>query len=406
MTTAPNRFGQWGLILLLTGLGSWIAGCALASHPGWGANPLVPWQSWPPFADLRILLVGVEAAQRGLDPLTSDSFYNYPPIWLKLGAFGWGPGDTIVLGLGLNLAFLLCIGCVFWCVAGSQSGWGWIGLVACPPLMLALERANNDLIIFMLVFAAGAWPRQKYGLAAATALVGLAGILKLYPLAALGALPPGGLNRNLRFASVLVVLGFSVYVAGNFAAIKGTVRKTPVSTRYSYGAGTTVERIGMRFPDFAARHAHLLRFSRYALSGGALLLIGVAFFIGREKSQTGRPEKTDDTRLGWYHGGAGIYVATYAVFINWEYRLIFLLLCVPWLHRLAQSPGHHFRARATLAGIAVVIWGVAFPFALSFVLTQAAGLLVALLLTYECGRQPPPLWSAWTKGPNASGLDS
>jgi len=109
----------------------------------------------------------------------------YSPLWLAIVPDGWGVGVTGWVGASLDLVFLLSLAAVLRPRTAKELL--ILGSAAVSPMTVyALERANNDLIIFLLVICGAmlfALPRPyrllSYGLFVAAAL------LKYYPLALL-----------------------------------------------------------------------------------------------------------------------------------------------------------------------------------------------------------------------------
>jgi hypothetical protein len=140
-----------------------------------------------PFLDFQFILASVECWRHGINVYDHDPCdvlnraFNYPPLWLRF-AFLPGKDWTSLIGLCLAASFLLALA-----VLPPPRSWKEVlpRLVAAlsPVTAYAVERANIDLIVFILATAAGVFlvgplPRRF----AAYAMIVISGLLKIYPL--------------------------------------------------------------------------------------------------------------------------------------------------------------------------------------------------------------------------------
>ncbi len=156
------------------------------------------------FADMEAVLAAGEAAAAGWNPYQNPNYFDsygrphvYGPAFLAGGSLGLTVAHTALLGALLAVVWLVTLAAwssprrlrdalAFWAVMLS------------PPLLLGLERANNDLIIQLLAAGAAAACAAR----APLSMVGAAGLLigaawlKIYPVVALFGL--GALRAKLR----------------------------------------------------------------------------------------------------------------------------------------------------------------------------------------------------------------
>jgi Glycosyltransferase family 87 len=141
-----------------------------------------------PFLDTHAVLAAAECGRQGIDVYLSNPCdvlgrpHAYSPLWLAIVPGPLGTSATGWVGASLDLMFLLSLTVV---LRPRTAGELFIlGAAAVSPMTVyAVERANNDLAVFLLVIC-GAMvftaPRPfrlfSYGLFVA------AGILKYYPL--------------------------------------------------------------------------------------------------------------------------------------------------------------------------------------------------------------------------------
>jgi hypothetical protein len=165
-----------------------------------GVNHLGVW-----FIDLHAILASCDAVAAGLDPYAYnplDHFgrvHCYPHWWLLLGSWGFTRADTQWLGFLLVAVFFVSavvalrprlIGELFWMLA----------VLCSPPVLLALERANIDLVVFVLLAPVVPCLMSRRPLARlmAVPLIVAATMLKVYPLVAAVVLLGAGSGREMR----------------------------------------------------------------------------------------------------------------------------------------------------------------------------------------------------------------
>ena len=140
----PPRFFRIGLIFTTLGFYALVWW-----HPhwlsAWGIR--LPAGQW--FVDTDVLLAASDAHALGRDePLW------YSDWWLQLHALGLSRADTLGLGLGLAVVFLLVALLVLRPENLSEAVFCWLVLCS-PPVLLGVNRANMDLLIFAGLALAG-----------------------------------------------------------------------------------------------------------------------------------------------------------------------------------------------------------------------------------------------------------
>lgn len=166
---------------------------ALGGHTEW--NRLGVPAVEPDFYDLRSVTSGWDCARQhnGTWPVNpcdpGGRPENYPRVWMAASILGLGEDDTYLIGFGIAIAFF--VAAILVLSPRAPLGDAVIyGLALCSPaVMFGVERGNVDIALFVLIAAAGLVMRRTgYGAAAASALILLAAILKLFPIAAVGML--------------------------------------------------------------------------------------------------------------------------------------------------------------------------------------------------------------------------
>src|SRR5690349_10906036 len=169
--------------------GLWLSGAHSAYFGALSVLGVEPFSF--PFLDAHAVLAAAECGRQGIEVYLSNPCdalgrpHAYSPLWLAIVPGPLGTGATGSVGAALDLLFLLSLTVVLRPRTGRELL--ILGSAAVSPMTLyALERANNDLVVFLLVICGAMLftaPRpfrlSSYGLFVA------AGILKYYPLALL-----------------------------------------------------------------------------------------------------------------------------------------------------------------------------------------------------------------------------
>jgi Glycosyltransferase family 87 len=308
---------------------------------------------------------------------------NYPRPWLLLRWLGIGQSQTDVLAvifIGVFFAsFFLLMGRL---TVGEGAV---VALAICSPtVMFGIERANVDIVVFALVAAAVVVWRlgRRRGEVAGPLLVLLAAVLKLYPVVAL----PSYLVTRRRKAALIALVCIAAFVAYALvfrADIEAIARATPQGQYNSYGARILPAAIYHRFVPQAWGAGSIVKQALAIVP----LLIGapIAWVIGRRRLP--RPDVGEDDwpRLAFTMGSL-LFLGTFAIGNNFDYRLVLLLLTLPQLFRWIGDPSHDPRgplAAAATLSILLLLWigPLSKPLALTdeLVTWATAGILLTLL---------------------------
>ncbi|HUC70789.1 MAG TPA: glycosyltransferase 87 family protein [Stellaceae bacterium] len=141
-----------------------------------------------PFLDIHAVLAAVQCQRYGIDVYLwnpCDALgrpHVYSPLWLRITPDFLNTSATTAVGLGLGLVFIASLATVCRPATGREAL--VLALTALSPMTVyALERANTDVAVFLLILAGcglGRTPRPwRFG---AYALYFFAGLLKYYPL--------------------------------------------------------------------------------------------------------------------------------------------------------------------------------------------------------------------------------
>lgn len=207
-------------LLLLAGIAAVAALFALGGDAYYRLREALGLKPYAPFLDLHAVMSAIECRHRGVDVYAAnpcDAFgrvHIYGPLWLRLPLAFADPALLRPLGLALAAAF----GASLFLLPPAPPGrarWAVLLATVSPVVAFALERANADLLIFLIVLAGARLLAGGQGARiAGHGLFVLGGLLKFYPLALLILLlreRPG-----VMFALVLVAAAIVRATVGAF----------------------------------------------------------------------------------------------------------------------------------------------------------------------------------------------
>ncbi len=269
---------------------------------------------YPPFGDMRIIQAAIISIERGYDPRVNDvgdywrRAYNIPSPWIEIGkALHFENEERFVTIAAMAALFFVGI-CAF--LLFRFPSFGLLASVVSTSTLVGIERGNVDLILFCLLLPAALWLPKSW-----SPIPILAGaLLKLYPVFALGALYIQRQYRMLAVSAVLAI-GIFAYLGNELSSIQAT---TPVGCYFAYGVSPIV--MCFRF----------LGLPTWALVGTITAIVATAVILAYLfiKSDSVRPQQGPVFNLMLV--GSSIYVGTFALTTNFDYRLIFLIFCVPF----------------------------------------------------------------------------
>ena len=347
-----------GVYWVLLGHPEWFDWCELTLYRG----------HW--FGDTWVLLAASDLWSAGLDPYGPNPFgivHVYPRVWFALAGLGLDRGDFMWLGLAVGLLFLGAS--LWWARPRNWSEGAAAGLLLfSPAFVLGFNRANNDLVILLLmmvltlVLASGS--RLVRGLAPVVITIGA--LLKFYPvLAGLGLFfGRGGWRGKIGGAVILAVL-CALVAAPLWQDYGLAVKGVPQS------------------PGFYKFGAVISPFDGVGFAAWAVLAGGAAWGWHRAGVRAGVRAKPSD-EIGFALGVA-LIAGCFCAGVSYIYRLVFIVLMLPWLwDRIRTGRERRWAVAAVWGGVAVV-W-------LDCVLMLVT---VGAIL----GRKPE--WAAWIQAESA-----
>ncbi|WP_332955711.1 glycosyltransferase 87 family protein [Microcoleus sp. AR_TQ3_B6] len=306
----------------------------------------------PPFADLRVITAGAECIRLGYDVLVSNPCdpwkrpMNYPRIWSVPASWGLDQSHTVILGILFGLLFFSLVFITIKRLNYIEAL--FYALILCSPsAMLAIERGNNDLIIFILLSLSLLIMKNKTAIWRyfSYIIIMFAAILKLYPIFALiTALKEKKRIFTVIFLSIFIVFG--IYVVTNYESIILVSKATPRGTILSYGGkvifDVIFDELDRYFYSFNNYHIpqyfNKIKLLLFSLTIALFLLI--SYLLAKHTQNLFQNNKLNLNQIEAFRVGSSIYIGTFLIGNNWDYRLIFLLFTIPqilaWLKTQVQ----------------------------------------------------------------------
>jgi hypothetical protein len=347
---------------------------------------------WPVYSDLRVIQRGMEDKfVHGLDPVAetmsaANTIYNYPRAWLLLGYLGVHHVPLPVFGAGLGFAWVLCLLLFVSCRSAGLAAI-FCTLLVSPPVLLVLERGNNDLFIAILIMVAAAlWSSSSPRRAGVGPFVfTLCGVLKLYPAAGF-ALTLFDLHstrrRRLWIAAALAFAAYWTFHVSDLATVSG---KTPRPLSSSFGSAV----LPQRFEHYleALSGLPLSPGILFAVGTGVYALVIVAAALAGWRLRRPFAELLPARReVALFLASLAVFAGVFALGNNFSYRLIIVLPCLALLWLAFTAPALSLPLRQWSAlGIAALLATFLAPInsgGRTFIVSQLAiWLLVGTLLT-------------------------
>lgn len=303
------------------------------------------------FLDSYAILAASDAVRVGMDPHAANPLdalmrsHVYSDWWLLLGRLGLTREHNFWFG-GLCVLGFLAVGLATVKPRSYGESLALVAVMLSPPFLLAMSRANNDLVIFALL-GAGLWlvrgrGDERWALVGMGMLLILAAGLKYYPV--VGVLAFMLVARPLR---TWLVAGFVMGAAAGAvlwferAAIARAMFRLPDSI-FLFGAPVLWRSLGIEGGWVAPLSALLLL-------AGAWLLMWRGWTKGLASS--GAETYADSLAFGL---GAVLLTGCFLAGASYAYRWIFGLWLWPWLW--SQAGVGDRGARWALALLLVSLW--------------------------------------------------
>jgi len=323
----------------------------------WGISPFKT-----PFEDTDTVISAVRCAREGFDVYIFNPCdpqlrqFDYSPLWMWLKIFPVTTSWLNIAGLTVDISFLLSL----WLLPLAQdrvSAWIMAAATVSTGVLYAVERGNNDLVLFILAILSAAMLQKNWFIRIICYMFLLvAGLLKYYPLATILIALRERPKRFLSLAviSLLITILFAVSTWHDLVrALSIIPQGSPFADMFgsiTVGAGLSQISNLSAQPD---RWANLIRFS--------MILICLYYSV-----QAGKAIKTRDALnyLGARERSllllsALLIVGCFFTAQNLGYRVVHLLLAMPallTLRRFGNDVRYRFAPFAALALLWSEIW--------------------------------------------------
>jgi len=322
----------------------------------WGITPFLP-----PFVDLHDILSAAECHRAGIDVFQSNpcDILNrpmiYSPVWLYLMPAPLAAATTAPGGVILNLLFIAALPVLLrprslgelllYCAASVST-----------MVVYALERANADLIIFLLLLAAG-WIYRRGGTAHLVAYAAflLGGVLKFYPVVLMA------LAVRERWKTFLALAVLSVAIMAAFFAIYATELRLAIS-HIPTGDWFTEQFSAQNVPFglievYPGLAAAMPRFPGMLMGALIALSLVIAAFLARRLLHATDGEDWTGPEATYLVMGSVLLAGCFVAGPNVDYRGIYFLFILPGMVALMRR---HATLRPvlglTVAAILFTMW--------------------------------------------------
>lgn len=288
-----------------------------------------------PYFDLHCLVASWEAHRLGIDVMSgvnpmevAGRGHAYSPLWMDLAFLHLGFPHHHWIGFAHVLAFCFLTG---WMLRPRTPGEFLLALVigCSSAVVLGMERINADITIYLLLILPFALPRgpQPVFLALNWLACALGTWLKYYPAAAFAVfLTLARDRRQFLLAAGAAIVSTLIFLAIYHANI---TRSFAIFARpmglWTFGSDQLFR---LLLPADWVRPAFLT--ALLVVAGGSVL----AWFL-RPPTPLCVPEERKEAL---FLSGASTLAFCFAASSNFDYRLVFVLPCVPFLSWCLRTP--------------------------------------------------------------------
>ena len=293
-----------------------------------------------PFLDIHVVLASAECHRQGIDVYQSNPCDvlgrpdGYSPLWLAITPSSWGTRETATVGVVLALLFILSLPIA---LRPRSIGETFVFAVAAfsPMTVFALERANIDIIIFLLILCAAALyiaPRPYRLCSYAVFLI--TGLLKFYPLVLLIFMARERWHRVLLPATIATasLILFGLFYHADIGRALANIPPAPYFTD-GFSASNLPYGLAEHLPDRPFPSQSLIAMSLL----GALTAMAMAITWRNIRLLATTAIDWTEWEAALLAIGSLLLTACFFAAPNVDYRGILFLLVVPGLVRLRHS---------------------------------------------------------------------
>lgn len=310
------------------------------------------------FMDFRLIPSAAETFRSGGDPTISNPtnpaghIFNYPKIWYLLFYTGISQKDTIWICALLILLFFLVI-FIFPGKLHIVDSLAMLAVIFSSACMLLYERGNVDLIFFIMCGLAVVLLSNYPGWV--VMILSLAAMFKLFPIFGIAIFLQDNKGRFFKFLIVSVLI-FVIYLILSFESLAAAWTLTLRGTYLSYGVYVIFDLLHAYFNYYLLKimsENQIVGFMEILPYFAAAFTLVLFSFLG---AKTKTPFKSDSERnLNAFRVGAAIFVGTFLLGNNWDYRLTFLIFAIPQISRWIFSHNTKQRYVALMIYITLLV---------------------------------------------------
>lgn len=306
-----------------------------------------------PFLDAHGTIATIDCHRLGFDVLAEDPcdelgrVQNYSPLWLVLAATPVTGSWTPAVGLVMGLLFIATL----WFLPTARGGWA-LAIILCATLSTdvayALERANVDLIMFLLAFAAGTLAlRTLPARLLAYPPIVLGACLKFYP-AALIILTLRERTAMFLASAAAILAALAAFVLIETERLRRTVALIPDGLYF-------FDRFGATNLPFGLQEMGLLPIPRAAELLLIAALAATAIGLARSPALPAALARLTPAEDVFLMIGATLLAGCFLTAQNINYRGIYMLFLLPGLTALRETAPTKPWRRLFAAGAVVAV---------------------------------------------------
>jgi hypothetical protein len=303
------------------------------------------------FSDLHGVISASECYRMGIDVYVSNPcdewsrVHAYGSPWLALSSFGIDGGNLIILAVMLDALFLI-VAFVIINPGNMAESVATCALMLSPAVLMGFERANVDLLLFVgLCFTAVLTARSRALVSQLIAafMIACATILKIYPAFSFFALLARRTSiTHILWMTILFVSMITIFYYFHPLELDYIFSHPKPRGSWVFGGG--------------ALFYLLFDSDEYGtiLVVATTISILTGYFYSRKLSDLGGISN-QNTNL--YLMGLSVLAATFYFTTNYDYRCVFLLMCLPALLKMRglQSVNEHTRFTASSSIILAIL---------------------------------------------------
>lgn len=305
------------------------------------------------FRDTYAMLAASDSAHAGFDPFVENPYdliqerHIYSDWWYALGKLGLDRSDHIGVGLAVVVLFWLAVLAVLPLRTARELGWS-LALCASPPIWLAVNRANPDLLVFAIMTLSMPMLLSAKWVVRVMAAVPLAFAtgLKFFPL--LGGIvllcPAKTRRENLVKTTIVVsllgLLAWSLQESlGNYLRVSWLARG-----QFTFGAAAAPLKLGLE--------------ETFWVWSGRIIGLGLVIWTMVRPSITAKLNATTERKDRLFAlMGVAVVAGNFFLTIGFLYKLLFAIWVLPECLRLMETKSAFTSpAKVTLVCLVILAW--------------------------------------------------